>query len=265
LIAIIADIHGNLEALVSVLEHIGSAEEVVCLGDIVGYGPSPNECCELIRELDIPTVQGNHDYMCACLEGVEGVRAAALIATHWTNKVLTPANREWLLGLPLQRDYDEMTLIHGGPGTDEDKRKRYVRVQRTTDEEFDAMLEQVPGRRLALGHTHVPYSHGVRSTVFNPGSVGQPRDGDWRSSYATLNDMRMSLHSLPELRQILSRVKDRAEFHRVEYDVKTTLRRMDKAGLPKRIGERLLYGGFRENTRIAHKEAAYQPAPPTAS
>ncbi|MHC4788564.1 MAG: metallophosphoesterase family protein, partial [Planctomycetota bacterium] len=192
MIALISDVHGNLEALQAVLDEIGDAETICCVGDVVGYGPNPNECCELLRQYSVQSVKGNHDNTCATLEDIEPCSSMARQSFHWTHEQLTPENKEWLRGLPLQLNLDGMSLVHGCPGTRQEMLNTYVLDYFYTHQHYTELLSKVPGRRLVLGHTHIPLSHGLNSRVVNPGSVGQPRDGDWRAAYATVEDIRYS-------------------------------------------------------------------------
>jgi putative phosphoesterase len=246
MIALISDVHANLEALRVVLDAVAGASSICCNGDIVGYGTNPNECCDLLREHDVLCVQGNHDYTCATLDDVEPCSSMARASFHWTHECLTDENKEWLLSLPLQRDVDGMSLVHGCPGTPHEMRNTYVLDYYYNDKHYDELLSRVPGDRLVLGHTHIPLSHGMTSKVVNPGSVGLPRDGDWRPSFAVVEDLRYSFSFVPSLKSSFSMVKDRVVFHRVEYDVETAARKVEETpGLPDKLAHILRHGGLR--------------------
>jgi putative phosphoesterase len=246
MIAIISDVHANLEALGAVLDHVSGADLICCVGDIVGYGPNPNECCELLREHGVLAVQGNHDYTSATLDDIEPCSSMARKSFHWTYGRLTAENKEWLLSLPLQLDVDGMTLVHGCPGTTHDMRNTYVLDSYYSARHYDKLVAKVNGRRLVLGHTHLPLCHGSAAKVINPGSVGQPRDGDWRPSFCTVHDLRYSFSLVPSLKGSFSMMRDRVEFHRVEYDVeKTAAKVAAEDDLHPRLSYMLRRGGLK--------------------
>jgi predicted phosphodiesterase len=246
MIAIISDVHANLEALEAVLDHVSGADTICCVGDVVGYGPDPNECCELLRDRGVRAVQGNHDYTSATLNDVEPCSSMARKSFHWTHERLTGENREWLVSLPLQLDVDGMTLVHGCPGTPHEMRNTYVLDCYYSGKHYDRLVAKVRGRRLVLGHTHLPLCHGPSAKVVNPGSVGQPRDGDWRPSFCTVHDLRYSFSLVPSLKSSFSMLRDRVEFHRVEYDVEKTVAKVEaEEGLPDRLAHMLRRGGLK--------------------
>ena len=245
MIALISDVHGNLEALEAVLGEIGDADAIYCAGDVVGYGPSPNECCELLRQHNVRCVKGNHDHTCVTLEDIEPCNSMARQSFYWTHRKLSDQNKDWLRDLPLQLDADGMSMVHGCPGTPHDMLNTYVLDYYYSDRHYDELLEKVPGERLVLGHTHVPLSHGLNSKVVNPGSVGQPRDGDWRPSYATVSDIRYRFSLVSDLRASFSLLKDRVLFHRVEYDREATAAKIEReSGLSDRLAHVLREGGL---------------------
>ncbi len=224
-IAVVSDIHSNLEALEEVLARL-RGEEVYCLGDIVGYGGNPNEVVERIRELGIGTVIGNHDQ--AVVTGETGMfNARAAMAVGWTARQLSSANLEYLRSLPreLRVTADRVTayMAHGSP----DYLWEYVDPA-THSQLFGHYLQKLGARVIALGHTHVPYvwNEGA-GTVFNPGSVGQPRDGDRRASYAVVT---------------VDGEEVEVEVHRVEYDYEKAAAKIRAAGLPEQLASRLQHG-----------------------
>ncbi len=225
-VAFISDVHSNLEALRAVLEDI-CPTEVYCLGDIVGYGGSPNEVVGLLRERGVACIIGNHDF--AVLSGeVSDFNARAMQAVTWTNRVLDEKNRRFLSGLPRSRTVEvggkKVYMTHGSP---DDNLWEYV-FPSTHSDLLGFYLEKLGADVIALGHTHVPFVwKGKEGVVFNPGSVGQPRAGDPRASYATLE-------------------VDGGEVsvaHRsVEYDVSAAARKIVEAGLPEVLARRLFTG-----------------------
>jgi predicted phosphodiesterase len=225
-LAFISDVHSNLEALEAVLGDIGETE-TYCLGDIVGYGASPNEVTGLLREKNVTCVLGNHDF--AVLSGkVSEFNARAMQAVTWTIGVLSEENRQYLAGLPLNRtmsfEGEPVFMTHGSP---DDNLWEYVSPA-THSELFGFYLEKLGARAIALGHTHVPFAwEGREGIVFNPGSVGQPRNGDRCASYALLKSTRAGLA---------------VEHRTVEYDVEKAARRIVEAGLPGALARRLFTG-----------------------
>ena len=224
--AFISDIHSNLEALKAVLDDIGETE-IYCLGDIVGYGASPNEVVALLRERGVTCIIGNHDF--AVLSGkVNEFNARAVQAVTWTISVLTDESRLFLAGLPQNRtvtlEGQKVFMTHGSP---DDNLWEYV-FPSTHSDLLGFYLEKLGVQVIALGHTHVPFIWVDRGgTVFNPGSVGQPRAGDRRASYALLK---------------VSPDGVAIEHRNVEYDVDASARKIIEVGLPESLARSLFTG-----------------------
>lgn len=202
-IGLLSDVHGNLPALRAVLEALESAgvERIFCLGDVVGYYTQVNECCDLLRSLEVPCVMGNHDWYLSsggqCLRS-KSVRDCLV----YQRKVITPENLDWLRSFPVQRVACGLNMVHGGWSDPIDE---YLSPA-------PGYFEFVPGQHFASGHTHVPgVFHDGGKTHCNPGSVGQPRDGDPRAAFAVFEDGGFFLH-------------------RVAYDYTEVFRLMDQAG-----------------------------------
>lgn len=237
--AIISDIHANLEALDVALEAIDKigVDEILCLGDVVGYNANPNECVEIVREREIPTICGNHDAVASGLEEPWGFNPVAMAAAMWTRESLSEDNLAWLRDLPDGRRFDEFITVHGAPGD----RDRYLFT-------WDDILVHIPiveeeGCRLCFfGHTHFPgifandgvytvdddgkFNVGQEKVFFvNPGSVGQPRDGDPRASFGILDTESYEF-----------------ELIRLEYNVAFASGKVLEAGLPQFLAERLTMG-----------------------
>lgn len=242
---ILTDIHANLEALDACLADalVRRYDATLVLGDLVGYGPDPNLVVERIQALEpLAIVRGNHDKVACGLEQAEGFNTVAKSAAKWTLEVLTPDYREWLAVLPegpIAVD-DIVEICHGSP-FDEDA---YI------FDELDAVRAlKVATRPLCLfGHTHYPVTFELSDESFdsvgsasapqthvdmrdgckyllNPGSVGQPRDGDPRAAYA-----------------IVDTNKRRVELYRLKYPVEETQAKIVKAGLPDVLAQRLAVG-----------------------
>lgn len=221
MIALISDIHGNLPALKVVLEEIGDADLTLCAGDLVGYNPWPNEVIWEIRRRNIPCIRGNHDR--AVIYGdYSHFNPYAATALEWTRGVLTGANLEYIYSLKgsmLVEYYGRRIAVHHGAPFDEDD---YV----YPEEADDSLLRYDNPDLLVLGHTHVPFIKKFENgIIINPGSVGQPRDGDPRASFA-LVDFDKGIY----------------EIRRVEYPIDEVYNAIIENALPPILGERLYMG-----------------------
>ena len=238
-VAVISDVHGNLEALEAVLADLERERpaRIVCLGDFVGYGASPNECIERLRPKIEAAVVGNHD--CAAIGRLRLTyfNADAAEAARWTDVRLTPENREYLLGLPYEIRETRARFVHASPA--EPEGWHYVLSPHDAAFEMEHFGEDV----CFIGHSHYAGTFergagGVRYTrdpelefaagrryLVNVGSIGQPRDGDPRAAYA--------LFDLAEgwLRHV-----------RVEYDIQASAQRIFDADLALNFGKRLFLG-----------------------
>ncbi|WP_394740818.1 metallophosphoesterase family protein [Natronococcus roseus] len=219
-VGLISDVHGNRVALEAVLADMPAVDELLCAGDVVGYNPWPAACVDELRERAVPTVMGNHD--AAVVEETPfRFNSMAKAGVEHALEQLSADQLEWLADLPEERLAcdDRVKLVHGHP----DDPERYTHYTRPA--EFSPRLlddEDV----LVLGHTHIQhverYGEGI---VVNPGSVGQPRDGDPRAAYAVVDLEAMTI-----------------ETHRVEYDIGAVRDAVAAAGLPEGIGSRLERG-----------------------
>jgi predicted phosphodiesterase len=243
---ILSDIHSNIEAFEACVQRAKQAgyDSVFCCGDIVGYGPNPIEAIDGIRALNAVTIRGNHDRVAAGLDEPTQFNSHARRAVYWTRQVLTESHRDYLARLPVgPLDIStEAQLVHGALTHEDD----YIFTEADADENFllaDKLLT-------FFGHSHFPVvfrSDGRRNSVqamsydfdefaavkceagkrllVNPGSVGQPRDGDPRASFVIWDQERV-----------------RIEFYRVEYDVQQTQEKMRAADLPAYLIDRLAHG-----------------------
>ncbi|MFQ6054075.1 MAG: metallophosphoesterase family protein [Candidatus Bathyarchaeia archaeon] len=224
---VVSDIHSNLTALRRVLEDAGRFDDAVCAGDIVGYGPGPGECVETAAELGFRCVAGNHD--AAVVTGdTSGFNPYAAAAVAINECLLDGESRAWLRGLPTGLTMNveglRVVVVHGSP---RDPLNEYIfpAEARPRAAEF---LDLTGADLLILGHTHVPYVHGGdRRLLVNPGSVGQPRDGDPRASYMIID---------------LEGGAATVDHRRVEYDVEEVATRMRRRGLPEMLAVRLFHG-----------------------
>ena len=238
--AVISDIHGNLEALEAVLGNVpDGTEEIYCLGDVIGYGANPNECCELVRAHEVPTITGNHDLAVTDLStDLAWFNPIAEAAIEWTREQLTEENADFLRSRPRMMHEEGVLFVHGSV-RDPDE---YIITGATARENLDVLKQEYPDVRVCFfGHTHVkavaPSPDGPASDfldltsggpyLVNPGSIGQPRDGDTFASYVLAEDA-------PEGAQVTYRF--------VEYDVKKAQTKILAAGLPRILADRLGQG-----------------------
>jgi len=225
-LAVISDVHANLEAFEAVLAE-AQGLDVFCLGDLVDYGANPNEVVEVIRRRGIMCVMGNHDW--AALSGDTSLfNARAAMSSIWTRAHLTSQNLEFIrtLAPELRTSFEaaEAYFTHGSP---DDRLWEYV-DPRTHSDLFGHYLAKLQVRVIGLGHTHVPYAWKEEGkVVFNPGSVGQPRDGDPKASFAVLS---------------FDEQEVRVEIRRVEYDIQKAAEKIREAGLPESHASRLFSG-----------------------
>ncbi len=237
-ILVFSDIHSNLTALEAVLAAAGNVDAYWCLGDIVGYGPDPNECIARVRDLpNLICVRGNHDAATLGEVDQHTFNHEASLAISWTKRVLNADSQEFLLSLPERLIHDNITIVHGSPRNPVwDYVMDYMTALR--------MFQFFDTRICLVGHTHVPAiwkeseSAAPKSpvmdfnktvilskTILNPGSVGQPRDHDNRAAYAFLD---------PE--------ESTWELRRVAYEISSVQERIKKSGLPWRHALRLHEG-----------------------
>jgi len=226
-IAIFSDIHGNIEALQTVIEDIENKgiKDIYCLGDLVGYSVFPNEVIKLIREKNITTVMGNYDQGvgnnsddCGCAYKTEESKILGKKSILWTNKTVTDENKKFLRNL---HDKIEITtgkfrcrLVHGSPR----KINEYLFEDRP-ESSLQHIFDKINADVIICGHTHMPY-HKILSTgkhVINDGSCGKPHDGDPRACYIILDGSTNTL---------------KVEFIRVKYDVEKTAKAIEESGMP---------------------------------
>lgn len=240
-ILVVSDVHANLEALNAVIDHAGAFDRIWSLGDVVDYGPQPNECIDRLREFELVAIAGNHDYAVVPKIDLADFNPDAARAVLWTRQQLTPEHAAWLAKLPERiRIDDHFILVHGSPNH---PIWEYVLNVHTARENFPAFDTRV----CLFGHSHIPILFRqseieeeivlgrlpedspipltTNRWMINPGSVGQPRDGDSRAAYAIVDTEEMTLtHS------------------RVEYDISATQKKMEDANLPQRLIRRLSIG-----------------------
>jgi len=227
-IALISDIHANLEAFEIVLKDIKkrNIKNIFCAGDIVGFGANPNECCNLIKDNKIVTVKGNFDVDVITLKNVKSYGENLINSLQWTNKQLTDENKDFLTRLPKMNSIDikdlKILLVHASV-TDPFHGKI---TQQTTDDVLREELRRSKSNILVIGHTHIPLVKRLdNSLIINPGSVGQPRDNQALASYAILDTEVNSVNIV-----------------RLKYDIEKASKKIISAGLPKYLADRLYSG-----------------------
>ncbi len=233
---IFGDIHSNLEAFESVLEDMQTqaVTHTICIGDVVGYNANPRECLEIVRALGCPVVKGNHDEEASELSDASNFNDLAQISMDYTRSQLSKEAKDFLRGLPYQRPIESFTVVHAS--LDRPHNWNYVFRGEDADLSFEHQKTDV----CFHGHTHVPRVYikdGDHVSEFsyrkfkiepkkkyfiNVGSVGQPRDGDWRAAYVIYDT---DVHSI--------------ELRRLPYDLARAQNKILKAGLPPRLAERL--------------------------
>jgi len=237
-IAVLSDIHANLAALEAVRADLPPVEEVWVLGDIVGYGPQPNEVIAALQEMGARSVLGNHDAAAIGSITADDFNPEARAAIKWTAQALDANAKTYLATLPEVRVSGDLTAVHGSP---RDPIWEYI----TSPSVAAANMASFETWLCLFGHTHLPVIFrdddgrmemlpatpgqptrlDARRALINPGSVGQPRDGIPASAYLVLDDRAAT-----------------AEFRRVAYDIGRTQRLMREAGLPARLADRLTWG-----------------------
>ena len=238
---IVSDIHSNLEAFQAVIEDAqqhGGFDEIWSLGDLIGYGPDPSACVDLLRSHEHSAVAGNHDLAAIGGISVERFNPYAAAANRWTAEQLTHEQSEYLGSLPLILEIDEFTLAHGSP---RDPVWEYL----ITVESAIACFTHIETYWCLVGHSHMPFlciprpdgaafmsfpqGRAVQldedALIVNPGSVGQPRDGDPRASYVLYDDEAQTI-----------------AHHRTDYDIASTQDKMRQHNLPDYLIDRLSVG-----------------------
>ena len=234
-VAVITDIHGNLPALEASLEAIEAigVDATYCGGDLVGYGPHPNQVCRLIEERGIPTIYGNYDYAiardlddCGCAYVTQHDRELGQRSVAWTLEHTDQRSKDFMRGLPFDLRFElgdvRVRLVHGSPR----KVNEYLFEDKPA-RLYERLAAAETGHVLVFGHTHKPWIHTYGGVLFvNCGSVGKPKDGDPRAGFAVLE--------LDETGQV------RASIERVPYDAEAVANEVAAAGLPGEYAEKLV-------------------------
>lgn len=221
------------------MRELRGVDQIVCAGDIVGYGPNPNECISLVREKEILTVAGNHDKAVVGEMSIEWFKENARRAIEWTSEQLTSDNAKYLSSQPIILEFTDFQIVHGSLRV---PMEEYI----TSLKEAAPTLELMKKPLLFIGHSHRPLcavkkaegyegwmltgdqkigTSDYQKILINPGAIGQPRDGDPRASFGMFDS-------------------EKKEFtlHRVEYNIQAVQEKMMIAGLPQPLIDRLLFG-----------------------
>lgn len=226
---VLSDVHSNLTALERVLDDAGSFDVLVCAGDIVGYGPDPGDCVERLRGLDVRSVSGNHDLSVTAGERpISHFNVYAAAAVEINRRLLNHAQLRWLEGLPKGLEFDiegkKVSVFHGSPDRPIWEYVFPSEAELRAGEFFEATGAYL----LILGHTHVPFVHRLDGRVLmNPGSVGQPRDGNPKASYMLVDVADGGIE---------------VTYRRVEYDIDSVASRITRLGIPEVLAVRLFSG-----------------------
>lgn len=240
-IAIFSDIHANFHAFEAVLAAIEkeNADLLICCGDIVGYGGKPNECVDEIRRRNIPVIAGNHDHAALMLTDISNFNDIAKAAVIWTRDVLTEENVQFLRQMPLtiSDSANNVFYVHASPR--DPGQWNYILTMGEARTNFNYFTQQI----CFIGHSHQPFiienDNGMlvcptkpevtimagRRYLVNVGSVGQPRDHNWRACYV-----------------IWDTESNKLEIKRTDYDLPAAQQAIQQAGLPRELAERLAHG-----------------------
>jgi putative phosphoesterase len=233
-VTVITDIHGNLPSLVASLARIGElgVDAVYCGGDLVGYGPHPNEVCHLIEQQEIPTIYGNYDYAigrdlddCGCAYVTEHDRQLGQRSVAWTFEHTDQRSKDFMRGLPFDLRFElggkRVRLVHGSPR----KVNEYLFEDKPA-RTFERIAAGAGCDVLVFGHTHKPWVHEYGGVLFvNCGSVGKPKDGDPRGAFALLETTGDGVQ---------------ASIQRFDYDAEAVAREVAAAGLPGEYAKKLV-------------------------
>lgn len=232
-IGVISDIHGNIVALETVLDDMPEVDRIASLGDVVGYGPAPRECVERIQETTVTSLYGNHESYLSDPDSCKGNFGAYKGILHARGR-LTSEQLDWCADRPWEDQIETLGMVHGHP----DPNHRFAYVKPRNVAEMVPYLNDRPYDILAVGHSHIQFKQdlsqfsGGNGIVFNPGSVGQPRDKDPRAGYAVVDTEEQTV-----------------DLHRVEYDVPTVVEAIYDADLPSVNAERLKQGRYPDKRR----------------
>lgn len=232
ILAFLSDVHANAAALRAVLSDIEARgiDRIYCLGDLIGYGPHPNEVIDFIRGADMPTIAGNYDDgvafergECGCYYSDDEARRIGDASYRFTVATVTPENKAWLRSLPRELLFEahglRFHLVHGSP-----RRMNEYLLKERDARTFERIASTEQADALVFGHTHVPWHRRYGGLLFvNAGSVGRPKDGDTRAGYTMM--------------QVTAGGETLVDVVRVHYDVERTAKAVDAVGLPQALAD----------------------------
>jgi predicted phosphodiesterase len=236
--AIIADIHANLEALQMVLEDTKTQKctHYACLGDVVGYNANPKECLDVIRDMGMPCVKGNHDEYCCSESNLEGFNPHAAEAIQWTRHQLTEEDREWLRNLKYIRLVASFSIVHAT--LDGPQRWGYVFDRLAAAASFTYQNTSV----CFFGHTHVPVAF-IRDSVVRGGTFSKFKIEPGRKYFINVGSVGQSRDGVPKATYVIYNMEEGSvELRRLDYDIPKVQAKIRAAGLPERLAERLPLG-----------------------
>jgi predicted phosphodiesterase len=236
--AIIADIHANLEALEVVLEDAKTQKctHYACLGDVVGYNANPKECLDVVRDMGMPVVKGNHDEYCSSESNLEGFNPHAAEAIQWTRQQLTQEDREWLRNLKYLRLVASFSIVHAT--LDGPQRWGYVFDRLAAAASFTYQNTSV----CFFGHTHVPMAF-IRDSLVRGGTYSKFKIEPGRKYFVNVGSVGQSRDGVPKATYVIYNMDEGSvELRRLDYEIPKTQAKIRAAGLPERLAERLALG-----------------------
>jgi predicted phosphodiesterase len=236
--AIIADIHANLEALQVVLADARNEKvtHYACLGDVVGYNANPKECLDIVRDMGMPCVKGNHDEYCSSEGNLDGFNPAAALAVQWTRSQLTAEDRQWLRELKYMRLVTSFSIVHAT--LDAPQRWGYVFDKLAAAASFTYQNTSV----CFFGHTHVPVAF-VRDSLVRGGSYSKFRVEPGKKFFVNVGSVGQSRDGVPKATYVIYDLDTQTiELRRLDYDMPATQAKIIAAGLPPRLADRLAVG-----------------------
>jgi predicted phosphodiesterase len=236
--AIVADVHSNLEALQVVLDDAKAQKctHYACLGDVVGYNANPKECLDIIRDMGMPCVKGNHDEYCSVESNLEGFNPHAAEAIQWTRSQLTEEDRDWLRSLKYIRLVASFSIVHAT--LDGPQRWGYVFDRLAAAASFTYQNTSV----CFFGHTHVPVAF-IRDSVVRGGTYSKFKIEPGRKYFINVGSVGQSRDGVPKATYVIYNMDEGSvELRRLDYDMPKTQAKIRAAGLPERLAERLPLG-----------------------
>ena len=236
--AVIADIHANLEALEAVLKDTKEQKcsHFCCVGDVVGYNANPKECLDIIRDMNMPCVKGNHDEYCSSEEDLDGFNPHAAEAVNWTRKQLSKEDRQWLRDMKYVKLVASFSMVHAT--LDGPQRWGYVFDKLAAAASFTYQNTSV----CFFGHTHVPVAF-IRDSVVRGGTYSKFKVEPGRKYFVNVGSVGQSRDNVAKATYVIYDLDEGSiELRRLDYDIPKAQKKILDAGLPPRLAERLALG-----------------------